>query len=74
MDGEGRRTLTYRTSSEQRPPIQDRLGEPVRVRQVRDPAAEEELRRLERQALWHAHEAERYKERARKWRRTYNLD
>ena len=74
LDGEGRRTLTYSNSSEQRPSIQDRLGEPVRIRQVRDPAAEEELRRLERQALWHAHEAERYKERARKWRRTYNLD
>ena len=74
LDGEGRRTLTYSNSSEQRPSIQDRLGEPVRIRQVRDPAAEKELRRLERQALWHAHEAERYKERARKWRRTYNLD
>ena len=66
--------LTYRTSTEKRPSIRDRLDEPVRVRQIRDPVAEEELRRLERQAIWHAHEAERYKEKARKLRKTHNLD
>ena len=74
MDGEGRRTLTYKTSTEQRTPIRDRLSEPVRVRHIRDLAAEQELRRLERQATWHARKTERYKETARKWCKTHSLD
>ena len=74
LDEDGRRTLTYKTSAEQRPSIRERLGEPVNVQRIKNTAAEEELRHLERQATWHAREAESYRERTRKWRKTYELD
>ena len=43
LDEDGRRTLTYKTSAEQRPSIRERLGEPVNVQRIKNTAAEEEL-------------------------------
>ena len=68
LDGEGRRTLTYRRSIEPRKPIKERLGRRVDVSGILNPETGPELEYLRAQADWLEKEANYYRERIGRWK------
>ena len=67
LDGNGKRTLTYRRPVEPRRPVKERLDKRVDVARIRNPETDPELEYLRAQVDWQGKEARHYRERIDRW-------